>query len=62
MPGDLVVDPAAGSFVVMHAAHALGREFIGCDLAFPESEELDADFGTERSRPAAINLSHRESV
>jgi site-specific DNA-methyltransferase (adenine-specific) len=32
-PGDLVVDPAAGSFVVMHAAHRLGREFIGCDLA-----------------------------
>jgi hypothetical protein len=31
-PGDLVVDPAAGSFVVMKAAHALGREFIGCDL------------------------------
>jgi site-specific DNA-methyltransferase (adenine-specific) len=33
-PGDLVVDPAAGSFVVMHAAHQLGREFIGCDLTF----------------------------
>jgi len=32
MPGDLVVDPAAGSFVVMHAAHRLGRDFIGCDL------------------------------
>ena len=32
-PGDLVVDPAAGSFVVMHAARRLGREFIGCDLA-----------------------------
>jgi site-specific DNA-methyltransferase (adenine-specific) len=31
-PGDLVVDPAAGSFVVMHAAHALGRDFAGCDL------------------------------
>ena len=31
-PGELVVDPAAGSFVVMHAAHQLGREFIGCDL------------------------------
>jgi site-specific DNA-methyltransferase (adenine-specific) len=31
-PGDLVVDPAAGSFVVMHAAHRLKREFIGCDL------------------------------
>jgi site-specific DNA-methyltransferase (adenine-specific) len=33
-PGDLVVDPCAGSFVVMHAAHQLGREFIGCDLAY----------------------------
>jgi site-specific DNA-methyltransferase (adenine-specific) len=31
-PGDLVVDPAAGSFVAMHAAHRLGRNFIGCDL------------------------------
>jgi site-specific DNA-methyltransferase (adenine-specific) len=33
-PGDLVIDPAAGSFVVMHAALSLGREFIGVDLAF----------------------------
>jgi site-specific DNA-methyltransferase (adenine-specific) len=32
-PGDLVVDPAAGSFVVMHAALELRREFIGCDIA-----------------------------
>ena len=36
--GDLVVDPAAGSFVVMHAAHQLGREFIGCDLAYCGAE------------------------
>jgi site-specific DNA-methyltransferase (adenine-specific) len=33
-PGELVVDPAAGSFVVMHAANELGRDFIGCDLAY----------------------------
>ena len=33
-PGDLVVDPAAGSFVVMRAARQLGREFVGCDLAY----------------------------
>jgi site-specific DNA-methyltransferase (adenine-specific) len=33
-PGDLVVDPAAGSFVVMRAANKLGRDFIGCDKAF----------------------------
>jgi len=38
-PGDLVVDPAAGSFVVMHAAHQLGRDFIGCDLAY-DSRQL----------------------
>jgi site-specific DNA-methyltransferase (adenine-specific) len=31
-PGDLVIDPAAGSFTVMHAAIPLGRTFIGCDL------------------------------
>jgi site-specific DNA-methyltransferase (adenine-specific) len=36
-PGDLVVDPAAGSFVVMRAEHELGREFIGCDLSLPDS-------------------------
>jgi site-specific DNA-methyltransferase (adenine-specific) len=33
-PGDLIVDPAAGSFVVMHATRDLGRDFIGCDVAF----------------------------
>jgi site-specific DNA-methyltransferase (adenine-specific) len=37
-PGDLVVDPAAGSFVVMGAAYELGREFIGCDLAYRGGE------------------------
>jgi site-specific DNA-methyltransferase (adenine-specific) len=39
-PGDLVIDPAAGSFVVMHAAHQLKREFCGCDLAY---EGVDHD-------------------
>ena len=34
-PGDLVIDPAAGSFTVMHAAHQLGRNFTGCDLMEP---------------------------
>ena len=43
--GDLVVDPAAGSFVVMRAAHQLGREFVGCDIAYEASIE-------ERSGPA----------
>jgi site-specific DNA-methyltransferase (adenine-specific) len=36
-PGDLVVDPCAGSFVVMQAALGLERNFIGCDLIAPET-------------------------
>jgi len=32
-PGDLIIDPAAGSFLVMHIAHELGRRFIGCDIS-----------------------------
>jgi site-specific DNA-methyltransferase (adenine-specific) len=34
LPGELIVDPAAGSFTVMRAANQLGRDFIGCDLAY----------------------------
>jgi site-specific DNA-methyltransferase (adenine-specific) len=33
LPGDLVIDPAAGSFNVLTAARSVGREFIGCDAA-----------------------------
>jgi hypothetical protein len=32
------VDPAAGSFAVMHAAHQLGRHFVGCDLAYDSNQ------------------------
>jgi site-specific DNA-methyltransferase (adenine-specific) len=32
-PGDLVIDPADGSFIVMHIAHGLGRRFSGCDIS-----------------------------
>jgi site-specific DNA-methyltransferase (adenine-specific) len=31
-PGDLIVDPAAGSFIVEQIAHELGRRFVGCDI------------------------------
>ena len=37
-PGDLIIDPAAGSFAVMHAAHALSRNFVGCDLAYAPAD------------------------
>jgi site-specific DNA-methyltransferase (adenine-specific) len=32
--GDAIIDPAAGSFTVMRAAHRLGRAFYGCDIAY----------------------------
>lgn len=31
-PGDVIVDPCAGSFVVMDAALDLKRKFLGCDI------------------------------
>lgn len=31
-PGDLVVDPCAGSYVVLDVCRSLKRNFIGCDL------------------------------
>jgi site-specific DNA-methyltransferase (adenine-specific) len=34
-PGDLVVDPCAGSFVVMRVANEMGRHFVGGDIACP---------------------------
>jgi site-specific DNA-methyltransferase (adenine-specific) len=42
-PGDLIIDPAAGSFVVLRAALALGREFIGCDITWFEAEQQRSD-------------------
>jgi site-specific DNA-methyltransferase (adenine-specific) len=30
--GDLVVDPCAGSYIVLRACREIGREFLGCDL------------------------------
>ncbi len=31
-PGDVVVNPCAGSFEVMDAAHEADRDFLGCDI------------------------------
>lgn len=35
-PDDVIIDPCAGSFVVLHAALELGRNFFGCDLKLPD--------------------------
>jgi site-specific DNA-methyltransferase (adenine-specific) len=47
--GDPVVDPAAGSFVVMHAAIALGRGFVGCDIAYGENSAAAAVTAPEQT-------------
>jgi hypothetical protein len=48
LPGDLVVDPAAGSFVVLHAVQQLGRDFIGCDIAYGNTKLSEAPMANER--------------
>jgi site-specific DNA-methyltransferase (adenine-specific) len=59
-PGDLVVDPAAGSYAVMHAAHWLGRDFIGCDVLEPPLRATNAlDFLGGRSSSAWPNKKQR---
>ena len=46
-PGDLVVDPAAGSFAVLAAARVLGRDFVGCDLAY-EAQQIRPYFAEDK--------------
>ena len=41
-PGDLVVDPAGGNFVVLRTPMALGRVFIGCDIAHHREDQSSA--------------------
>ena len=43
-PGDVVLDPAAGSYTVLDAALEAGRRFLGCDLVDLEQPRLGLDF------------------
>jgi site-specific DNA-methyltransferase (adenine-specific) len=45
-PGDIVVDPAAGSFIVLR----VGRNFIGCDLVGPADSEAVTEGRARRTR------------
>jgi DNA modification methylase len=53
-PGELVIDPAAGSFAVMHAAHELGREFVGCDIAFNNPAIEIAQFAERNKKEDSV--------
>ena len=37
---DLVIDPCAGSFVVLEVCQELNRNYLGCDLTFKEMGEF----------------------
>jgi hypothetical protein len=53
-PGDLVVDPAAGGFLVLRAAMTLGRKFIGSTSPIT---------GRIRPRPDHTNrIAHRKRL
>jgi site-specific DNA-methyltransferase (adenine-specific) len=41
--GDLIVDPCAGSFVVLEVCQELNRNFIGVDLTYREMREFLAN-------------------
>lgn len=40
LPGEFVVDPAAGGYGVLRAAHACDRRFFGCDVAAWPNNQL----------------------
>jgi site-specific DNA-methyltransferase (adenine-specific) len=47
-PGDLVVDPCAGSFAVLAAARVLGRDFVGGDLAYTDAQPIRSYFTEDK--------------
>jgi DNA modification methylase len=46
--GDLIVDPCAGSFVVLEVCQEANREFIGVDLTYNELLEFNRERERER--------------
>jgi site-specific DNA-methyltransferase (adenine-specific) len=38
--GDLIVDPCAGSFIVLEVCQELKRDYLGCDLTYKEMGEF----------------------
>ena len=45
-PNDLIIDPCAGSFIVLEVCQETKREFLGCDLTYRAMEE----FKTKQTR------------
>ena len=41
--GDLIIDPCAGSFIVLEVCQELNRNYLGCDLTFKEMEKFQQE-------------------
>ncbi len=51
--GDLIIDPCAGSFIVLEVCQELNRNFLGCDLTYKEMTEFMISRERERERERA---------
>lgn len=52
---DLIVDPCAGSFVVLEVCRELNRKFLGCDLTYEKTQEF-------RKQKKADKIYHRPKI
>src|SRR5262249_53506847 len=59
LPGDLVIDPAAGGFGVLTACLRLGREFIGCDIDAATVERFRESYDGARDFNESLNDCYR---
>ncbi len=50
-PGDVILDPAAGSYSVLEAARWVKRKFLGCDINVPEADRGEAMPKIRDSKP-----------
>lgn len=55
--GETVIDPCAGSFVVLDACQQTGREFMGCDLTLADLTEHKENLLLEAERAKQQNNS-----
>ncbi|CAG8465087.1 11361_t:CDS:2 [Cetraspora pellucida] len=54
--GDLVVDPCAGSFIVLEVCQELGRDYLGVDLTYREVRETRKTATKELLKEESQNL------
>jgi site-specific DNA-methyltransferase (adenine-specific) len=54
-PGNLVIDPCAGSFSVLEACQATERNFLGCDIKENETPKKEGNKLYKQRGPSTVN-------